>query len=45
MEWYEIIILIILVPVGAYIGGKVYEFRRNGHYNDSIAQTTLIEKM
>jgi hypothetical protein len=35
MEWYEIIIMIIIIPVGAYIRGKVYEFRRNSYYNDS----------
>lgn len=37
MEWYEIIIVILLVPVGAYIRGKIYEFRRDyfSGYNDS----------
>jgi hypothetical protein len=35
MEWYEILILIVFVPAGAYITGKVYEFRKNYHYNDS----------
>lgn len=35
MEWYEIIILIIIILVGAYIRGKVYEFRRDYYKNDS----------
>jgi hypothetical protein len=35
MEWYEIIILIIIIPVGAYIRGEIYEFRKNYHYYDS----------
>lgn len=35
MEWYEIVILIIIIPVGAYIRGKIYEFRKNYNYNDS----------
>lgn len=29
MEWYEIIMGILLIPVGAYIRGKIYEFRRD----------------
>jgi hypothetical protein len=35
MEWYEIIIVILLIPVGAYIRGKIYEFRRDYEKNDS----------
>lgn len=35
MEWYEIIILIIIIPVGAYIRGKIYDDKKNSHYNDS----------
>lgn len=35
MEWYEIVIIILLIPVGVYIRGKIYEFRKNYHYNDS----------
>jgi hypothetical protein len=35
MEWYEIIIVILLVPVGAYIYGKMYEFRRDCYMNGS----------
>lgn len=35
MEWYEIVIVILLIPVGVYIRGKIYEFRKNYHYNDS----------
>jgi hypothetical protein len=35
MEWYEIIIGIVIIPVGAYIRGNIYEFRRNYYKNDS----------
>lgn len=35
MKWYEIIIVILLIPVGAYIRGKIYEFRRDHDKNDS----------
>jgi hypothetical protein len=35
MEWYEKLILILIIPVGAYITGKVYEHKKNSHYNDS----------
>jgi len=35
MEWYEIILVIIIIPVGFYVRGKVYEFMRNFHRNDS----------
>lgn len=35
MEWYEIMILIIIIPLGIYIRGRIYEFRKNYHYNDS----------
>lgn len=35
MEWYEIVIVILLIPVGVYIRGKIYEFRKNYHFNDS----------
>lgn len=37
MKWYEIIGLVILVIVGAFIGSKLMEYRKNyfsGH-NDS----------
>lgn len=36
MEWYEIVILIIIIiPVSAFIAGKIYEFRKNSYYNGS----------
>jgi hypothetical protein len=35
MEWYEIIIVIVIIPVGAYIRGKIYEFMRDMYYNGS----------
>jgi hypothetical protein len=35
MEWYEILIVIVIVPVGAYIRGKIYEIRRDYDKNDS----------
>jgi hypothetical protein len=35
MEWYEIVIVILLIPVGAYIRGKFYEHLKDRHYNDS----------
>jgi hypothetical protein len=35
MEWYEIIIVIVIIPVGAYIRGEIYEFRRDYNKNDS----------
>jgi hypothetical protein len=35
MEWYEIIIVVLLIRVGAYIRGKIYEFRRDYYKNGS----------
>jgi hypothetical protein len=35
MEWCEIIIVVLIVPVGAYIRGEVYELRRDYFYNGS----------
>jgi hypothetical protein len=35
MEWYKIVIVIFLIPVGAYVRGKFYEFRRDYNKNDS----------
>lgn len=29
MKWYEIIILIIVIPIGIYIVSKVYKFRKS----------------
>ncbi len=33
--WYEILIVIVSIPVGAYIVGKVYEQKKNMYHNDS----------
>lgn len=35
MEWYEIVMLILVIPVGAYIKRKIYECRRDYDKNDS----------
>jgi hypothetical protein len=35
MEWYEIVGVVVIWIVGLYLRGKIYEFRRNRHYNDS----------
>jgi len=35
MEWYEILIVIVIVPLGAYIRGKIYDFKSNYGKNDS----------
>jgi len=35
MEWYEMVLLMIIIPVGFYVRGNIYEFRRNYHQNDS----------
>jgi hypothetical protein len=35
MEWYEIVILILIIPAGAYVRGKIYEHNKNNHSNDS----------
>lgn len=35
MEWYEIIIGILIIPVGFYISSKVQETRDGYRYNDS----------
>jgi hypothetical protein len=36
MEWYVIIGFIIVWFLGLYLRGKIYEFRRNYHYNGSL---------
>jgi hypothetical protein len=35
MEWYEILIVIVIVRLGAYIRGKIYEFMRGYDKNGS----------
>lgn len=35
MEWYEILIAITVIIIGAYIGIKLKEFRKNMYHNDS----------
>jgi hypothetical protein len=35
MEWYEIIMLIVVWVLGLYLRGKIYEFRRDYFYNAS----------
>ncbi len=35
MEWYKILLAIPVIILGVYIRGKVYENKRNMHYNDS----------
>lgn len=39
MEWYEIIIGILIIPVGFYISSKVYKIRDSYRYNDSWKTT------
>lgn len=35
MEWYEIIIFAVVVIIGAFIRGKIYENKKNMYHNDS----------
>lgn len=35
MQWYEILLVIPVVIIGAYIRGKIYEYKRNYYKNDS----------
>ncbi|MGL2965898.1 hypothetical protein [Flavobacterium sp. XGLA_31] len=35
MKWYEILLVIPVAIIGAYIRGKVYEHKRNYFKNDS----------
>lgn len=35
MEWYEIVIAVPAIIIGAYIRGKIYEHRKNMYHNDS----------
>jgi hypothetical protein len=34
MEWCEIIGLLVVWVLGLYLRAKIYEFRKNMHYND-----------
>lgn len=40
MEWYEALIIIPVIIVGAYIRGKIYEHKKNMHHNDSWRKRT-----
>lgn len=35
MQWYEFLIVIPAIIVGAYIHGKIYEHKKNWFKNDS----------
>ena len=35
MEWYEMVMAIPVLIIGAYIRGKIYENKRNYFKNDS----------
>lgn len=35
MEWYDIVIAIPVIIVGAYIRGKIYECKKNMYFNGS----------
>lgn len=35
MQWYEILLAIPVIIIGAYISGKIYENKRNYSKNDS----------
>lgn len=35
MEWFEIVIAIPIMVIGAYIRGKIYEWKRNIYYKES----------
>lgn len=35
MQWYEILLVIPVIIIGAYIRGKIYENKKNYFKNDS----------
>lgn len=35
MKWYEILITILVIIIGAYIRGKIYEYKKDRNHNDS----------
>lgn len=35
MQWYDILLAIPAIIIGAYIRHKVYEYKKYMHYNDS----------
>lgn len=35
MEWYEILLAIVIIIVGAIIGIKAQDFHKNKYHNDS----------
>jgi Tfp pilus assembly major pilin PilA len=35
MKWYEFLITIPVIIIGAYIRGKIYEHKKNIHHNYS----------
>lgn len=40
MKWYEIPMAILIIIIGAYIRGKIYEHKRNYFKNDSRRNRT-----
>ena len=35
MEWYEVLLAIVIITVGAFIGIKAKDFHKNKYHNDS----------
>lgn len=35
MQWYEVLLAIPVIIIGAYIRGKIYENKKKIHHNDS----------
>lgn len=35
MQWYEILLAIPVIIIGAYIRGKIYDNKKSMHHNDS----------
>ena len=35
MQWYEILIAIPVIILGIYIRGKIYDWKKYMHHNDS----------
>lgn len=35
MEWYEVVLIIIIIPLGLYINGKISAARKANKFNDS----------
>jgi hypothetical protein len=35
MKWYEIVMVVLVMFIGAYLGIKMKEFRKNRYHNDS----------